>query len=202
MTSPPVSRPPARRWIQLALVNLAVAALLGALMRYIFLWEVPGVDYRNIMHAHSHGAMLGWVYLVLFTGYVQLVGGGRRTYTCLFWGTQLTVVAIFVLFALQGYSASSIVATSLHVLLSYVAVALLWPDLRRKLAGSAALPYLLAGLGSIVLSTLGLWALGFIMASKPPNMTLFYLAIQFFLHGQLNNYGIYSYFRDSAFLSL
>ncbi|ALD21287.1 hypothetical protein AM218_08740 [Hymenobacter sp. DG25A] len=188
MISPPVSWPPARQWIQLALINLTVAALLGALMRYIFLWEVPGVEYRNIMHAHSHGAMLGWVYLVLFTGYVMLAGPERRAYTYLFWATQLTVVAIFVLFALQGYSTSSIMATSLHVVLSYVAVALLWPDLRRKLAGWAALPYLLAGLGSIVLSTVGLWALGAIMASRPPNMTLFYLAIQFFLHGQLNGW--------------
>ncbi|SET54253.1 hypothetical protein [Hymenobacter actinosclerus] len=184
----PDSWPPARRWVQVALINLVVAALLGALMRYIFLWEVPGVEYRNIMHAHSHGAMLGWVYLVLFTGYVLLAGPARRVYTYLFWATQLTVVAIFVLFALQGYSASSIAATSLHVLLSYVAVALLWPDLRRRLAGTVALPYLLAGLGSIVLSTLGLWALGIIMSSKPPNMTLFYLAIQFFLHGQLNGW--------------
>lgn len=188
MTSLPASRSPARRWIQLALINLTVAALLGALMRYIFLWEVPGVEYRNIMHAHSHGAMLGWVYLVLFTGYVQLAGPGRRAYTYLFWATQLTVVAMFGLFAVQGYAAGSIAATSVHVLLSYGAVALLWPALRRTLAGWAALPYLLAGLGSIVLSTLGLWALGVIMASKPPNMTLFYLSIQFFLHAQLNGW--------------
>ncbi|GAA4383796.1 hypothetical protein [Hymenobacter koreensis] len=179
------------RWLTVALLNLAIAAALGALLRFVFLHEVPGVEYRNVMHAHSHGAMLGWVFLALFAAYMQLAqpaAGRLRWYRRVFWAAEATVLGMFVAFSWQGYGAVSITLSTAHMLLSYGAVVLLWPDLRRQLAGRAALPYLLAGLGSVVVSTLGLWALAGIMSRPHPNTELYYLAIQFFLHFQLNSW--------------
>lgn len=175
----------------MALLNLVIAAALGALLRFIFLHEVAGVEYRYLMHAHSHGAMLGWVFLALFAGYTQLArpaAGRLRWYRRVFWAAEGAALGMFVAFSWQGYGVVSITLSTLHLLLSYGAVALLWPDLRRQLAGRAALPYLLAGLGSVVVSTLGVWALAAIMSRPHPNTELYYLAIQFFLHFQLNGW--------------
>lgn len=179
------------RWINVALANFALAALLGGLMRFIYLQEVPGVEYRYLMHAHSHGAMLGWVFPVLYTGYVYLVRptpARARWYGALFWLNAVAALGMFVAFTVQGYGPASIAFTTLHLFLSYAAVGLLWPDLRRVLAGSVALPWLLGALVSLVLATGGIWTLAATVASGHPNMEVYYLAIQFFLHWQLNGW--------------
>ncbi|RYZ61966.1 MAG: hypothetical protein EOO14_03690, partial [Chitinophagaceae bacterium] len=50
----------------LSFVNLLVVALLGVLMRgFPFLQNFP-LNYKNILHGHSHFAFTGWVMLVLF----------------------------------------------------------------------------------------------------------------------------------------
>ena len=52
-----------RIWLVVALLNFLMAAGMGALLRMAFVVEIPWVKYQYLLHAHSHVAMLGWIYL-------------------------------------------------------------------------------------------------------------------------------------------
>ena len=54
----------------ICLINFFIAALMGLVLRYSFIANM-GFNYRFLTHAHSHIAMLGWVYLMLFVLIVQ-----------------------------------------------------------------------------------------------------------------------------------
>ena len=47
-----------------------IAALIGLTMRAFPLWNIPYFDYRNLLHTHSHIALLGWGFLMVSGGIV------------------------------------------------------------------------------------------------------------------------------------
>ena len=54
-----------RRWFLLSLMFLTLAATIGALLRLIFVVELPWLVFKPWLHAHSHVAMLGWLFPAL-----------------------------------------------------------------------------------------------------------------------------------------
>ncbi len=177
-------------WIGVSLINFFIAALMGFLLRSAFVWEINWLDYLNMLHAHSHVAMLGWVYLVLYgliTDYFVPENKKRNPfYNRLFWFTQFSVLGMMVSFPIQGYGAYSISFSCLHILASYLFVWRIWKDMfisnpQVKILTRSSLVFLL-------ISTLGLWALGPVMASMGKTTALYQVAIQFFLHFQFNGW--------------
>ena len=55
-----------KAWITTGLINFLIAALLGLVLRYAFIGEID-FNFRFLTHAHSHVAMLGWLYLLLYS---------------------------------------------------------------------------------------------------------------------------------------
>src|SRR6187549_3066580 len=49
-----------------ALSFLLIAAVIGSLLRLIYVMELPWLRFERWEHAHSHVAMLGWVFIGLF----------------------------------------------------------------------------------------------------------------------------------------
>jgi hypothetical protein len=47
---------------RLALGYFVLVAVLGLFLRWLMVSPVDGVNYKNILHAHSHVALLGWLY--------------------------------------------------------------------------------------------------------------------------------------------
>ena len=113
-----------KNWFSIALINFFVAACLGALMRFAFVEEVPWMKFQNVLHAHSHVAMLGWVYLGLYALIVKTFLPDEKQkapfYSWLFWLTQGAVIGMLVTFPRQGYAFGSILFSSLHVIFSYL----------------------------------------------------------------------------------
>ena len=108
-----------KKHVFVCLLNFFVAALLGLALRYFFV-QPMGVNYRFLTHAHSHIAMLGWVYLMLFVLFVQyFVPEKKPIYTKLFWITQFAVLGMLFSFPFQGYAAVSITFSTLHIFCSY-----------------------------------------------------------------------------------
>ncbi len=180
-------------WFRIALLNLVLATLLGALLRYAFVEEVAWVKFRNVLHGHSHTAMLGWVYMALYALFAAYFLDNRANYKFyhgLFWVTQVSVLGMWISFPLQGYGPASIVFSTLHILLSYVWAWRFWADTRHQPA-RWSLRFARASIVFMVLSTLAIWSIGPILMGGLRSSTFFHLAVQFFLHFQFNGWFIF-----------
>lgn len=177
-------------WFRIALLNFTLAALLGAVLRLAFVVEIPGMDFRHVLHAHSHVAMLGWVYLALYAFFISKFLTKEQAqspyYRYLFWLTQISVAGMLFSFPVQGYGPVSILFSTLHILLSYAFSWRFLNDLKNSPAdGSLAARMARAAVWFMLLSTLGTWALGPIFGMGLRGKIGFILAVQFFLHFQV-----------------
>ena len=175
-----------KKLIIVCLINFFVAAMMGLALRFSFLGDI-GINYRFLTHAHSHVAMLGWVYLMLFVLIVHyFVPNKKPIYNRLFWITELTVVGMMVSFPIQGYAAISISFSTLHILCSYYFVHLIWKHHETQSLVTSRL--LRASLLFMLLSTLGVWCLGPAVSMLGQASAFYQIAIQFFLHFQFNGW--------------
>ena len=151
-----------RHWLRVALANFLIAAILGALLRFAFVEELPSwIHFRKVLHGHSHVAMLGWLYLafyaLLLPVFLSPAQSAAPFYRKLFWWTQASVVGMLVAFPLQGYGPFSIAFSQIHVFLSYAFVFRFWKDLRKQNEKPTLAVYLLkTALFFLVFSTLAL----------------------------------------------
>ena len=179
-----------KTWILLSLFNFLVAAVMGLVLRGAFVWEINWMDYRNLMHGHSHVAMLGWVYLALYIlighHFIPKEKWEKPVYSRLFWFTQVTVLGMMISFPAQGYGAVSITFSTLHILASYVFCYRVWKDHQVRVPETALI--LKTALVLMVISTIGVWSLGPLTLSGGRSSTLYQLAIQFYLHFQFHGW--------------
>ena len=185
-----------RNWLLTALLNLVVVALLGLLLRWMFVGSVPGINYKFLLHAHSHVALLGWLYSAVFVALlVTFLPAGlhhKKTYTWQFWLSQGAVLGMLFTFPVQGYAAASITFSTAHILLSYWFIYQFLKDAKTaKLSlGKHRLSFLFvkAALFFLALSSLGPWVMGPIMALGHSGGELYFNAIYFYLHFQYNGW--------------
>ncbi|TXI77549.1 MAG: hypothetical protein E6Q44_13410 [Flavobacteriales bacterium] len=183
------SSPTSRSWFFLALANLLVATLIGVLLRTVFIGEVPFIRFRPWLHAHSHVAMLGWLFPAIVVALMH--DGGRhplsRRSHHLLTALQIAVVLMLLSFPVQGYGAVSITASTLHLVLSYMALAMLWRlSLQWPKQGSGRLTRWAIIL--YVLSSLGVWTMAPLIATGNQGKEVYYWAVQFYLHFQFNGW--------------
>ncbi|MBU2525041.1 MAG: hypothetical protein KKC03_00375 [Bacteroidetes bacterium] len=179
-----------RSWISIALFNLTIAASFGLLLRSQYLFALP-FQYRFVTHAHSHVAMLGWVYLVLFACIVCVfIPEDLKKFRKLFWVTQFSVIGMMCSFPFQGYAVFSIIFSTLHIFCSYAFVLKVWPKLRAS--SQMATRFLKTAFILMLISTAGVWSLGPIMASGGNGTAAYHIAIQTFLHLQFNGWFLFA----------
>jgi len=175
-------------WWRLALLNLAIAAAMGLLLRLMFLVELP-ITFRAWLHGHSHGAMLGWLFpafLILGLGTLELSPAFHRKALILFALNQLATLGMFIAFPYQGYGPISIAFSTLQVLVSYAFIIISWHPLGRQEGPAGA--WWKVALAFLGLSTMGLWTLAAVQAGSFRLPELMVLGTQFFLHFQFNGW--------------
>jgi hypothetical protein len=184
-----------RFWLITGSAYILLIALIGVIMRLKFAVAFPVFDYTYILHSHSHVAMLGWVYSALFTAFLYKFlpteGFTSKTYGRIFWSIQVSVIGMLVTFPIYGYWVLSIIFSTMHILLTYWFIVKFVKDVRRNKVYNrfpASMMFIYGGLFFLVLSTLGPWGLGFIMAAKLPDKNLYQQAIYFYLHFQYNGW--------------
>lgn len=175
-----------KKLIVVSLFNFLVAALMGLTLRYVYINPID-VNYGFLMHAHSHVAMLGWVYLALYVLIVHyFIPDKKPVFTRLFWLTEIAVIGMMLSFPIQGYAAISISFSALHIFCSYYFAYLVW---KHHKVNTLPTRYLLkASLIFMLLSTIGVLSLGLIVAKLGSDAALYQIAIQFFLHFQFNGW--------------
>lgn len=185
------------QWIKVALLSFLVAGLLGLSLRIGFITGFPDwLRYRYVLHAHSHVAMLGWLFSAFLILTISLFQLDSNHYKKLFWIIQISVVGMMVFFPIQGYGFVSITFTTLHLLTSYWFMWKVNQDLnkRPKEKDDYSILFLKTAFLFFFVSTLGIWALGPLMTSEWKGTAVYYAAVQFFLHFQFNGWFIFGIF--------
>jgi hypothetical protein len=110
-----------RRWFNIALVNFGIAAILGCVLRAIYIWEIPFVRFKPLLNAHSHVAMLGWAFIamVVFLLQDETEKGPSRKSNILLAVAQIAVVGMLIGFPVQSYGTFTIAVSVLHMLAGY-----------------------------------------------------------------------------------
>lgn len=173
--------------IKVALTYFLIIQLIGIFLRSLSLWT-QGVNYKFVLYGHTHTALTGWVYGILFIALLHFLPQelqAKKSYRWLYWATQLGVLGMLISFPLQGYKAISIVFSTGVILLQYAFCWRLWRD-GKQLKGIAwtAIKW---SLFFLTLSSLGPWSLGPLML-KFPGSNWYFLAIYFYLHFMYNGF--------------
>ncbi|WP_240622555.1 cbb3-type cytochrome c oxidase subunit I [Flavobacterium crocinum] len=179
-----------KTWILCCFFNFLIACVFGLLMRFIYLFPLDFLNYSFLLHAHSHVAMLGWVYMIVYVLVVHFfIPKEKRQkpiYNRLFWLTEFSVIGMMIAFPIQGYALFSIIFSTIHILLSYVFCRLVWKDCSKDKSPSKRL--LLVSILFMILSTCSVWCLGPAVSMLGKQSTFYQIAIQFFLHFQFNGW--------------
>ncbi|MER2996752.1 hypothetical protein [Pontibacter populi] len=179
-----------------ALLSLVIIALLGLVLRWTFVAPVAGLNYKYLLHVHSHAALLGWLYPILFIAllhtYLPAPLRDKPIYSWQFWLAQATVLGMLLSFPVQGYGAVSITFSTAHILLTYWFIYRFLKDAKAANVSSGnyslSFRFVKVALFFLALSSLGPWAMGPIMATGHSGTELYYNAIYFYLHFLYNGW--------------
>ncbi|NWO29736.1 hypothetical protein [Capnocytophaga sp. oral taxon 903] len=170
------------RW---AFTYFVIVVCLGIFMRSVQVVDYPFYfNYRNIVHTHSHLALLGFVYVllsaILVRTFIPLNAQLHKHYRWLFYITQLSVLGMLCSFPFQGYGAVSISFSSVFIFCTYF-----FAKFFMKYATS---PFVKMGIWYLILSSLGIWLMPVTIVKYGKFSDMYMCAIAFFLHFQYNGF--------------
>lgn len=171
-----------------ALAYFFMAGMLGLLLRLFFVSSLP-ITYRYVVHGHSHIALLGWAYIglstLIYTLYFNTLKIHKK-YRMLFWVTQITLLGMLFTFPFQGYAWLSITFSTSFLIVTYFFAGWVFKNISVAYKKTASYQCIKAALWYMVISSMGPWALGAIMATVGNTSIWYKMAIYFYLHFQYN----------------
>src|SRR5215212_4622391 len=177
-----------------SLVNLFIVALIGVLLRsFPFLAAFP-LEYKNILHGHSHFAFGGWVMPAILGLLLKNFPALEKNIAYRHW-RAITFLLLFsaygmlITFPLQGYKAFSIFFSTLSIVSGFYLALIIW---KASLTNSLATKFLKAGSIYMVLSSLGPLATGPLIAMDRSGTPIYFDAIYFYLHFQYNGWFVFA----------
>ena len=184
-------------WYKVSLLFLFLVAIIGTLLRSFGFFSIP-FEYSHLVHAHSHTAFQGWVYLLMFLlltkTFLSEEQLKHRRYPLQFKITVFIIFGILISFAVQGYALYSILFSTLFQLLNYWFVASFLRDTRtnsQNTTNGTSLRFIKAGLWFGVLSTILPYGIG-ILSAKGLNGTEAYRSLVYsFMHLQYNGWFLF-----------
>ena len=182
-----------RRWLTISFLNLLLVASLGVIMRYKIAFYLPLIQQKYVLHSHSHFAFAGWItqtLMILLVHYLCLKNGEQvfKKYRWLLYANLITAYGMLVSFIIQGYGFFSISFSTLSIFVSYFFAAYYWKDLAGMKERNVSHWWFKAALVFSVTSSIGAFALAYMMANKLAYQNWYLGAIYFFLHFQYNGW--------------
>jgi len=171
-----------------ALYFFLAAAILGLLLRYFAVSSID-FEYRYVVHAHSHVALLGWIYIAFITliGYYFLKNSiPKKTYHKIYGFTVITVIGMLASFPFQGYALFSIIFSTLFLIASYFYAWAFFKYKPEDKKNSPAYKTIKYAIIYMLVSSVGPWAIGGVMATLGPESFWYRTSIYFYLHFQYN----------------
>lgn len=177
-----------RKWVGIALANLSIVALLGVLLRCKQLFPLPFIQYKYLLHAHSHFAFGGWITLALLALMIYRLLPALRFAKQILYGILISSIGMLCSFPFQGYGLFAIIFSMLFILVTYWAAFVMIRDLRRAALPVTVRNLAISALIYLVLSSVGPFLLAFLMASGVQNAGLYNNSIYTYLHLQYNGF--------------
>lgn len=193
-----------KKHTNVALGYFFLVGLLGVFLRFFFVIPIPA-NFRYVVHAHSHIALLGWVYIALTTLIYKMYfseAGFGKTYKRIFWFTQITLIGMLVTFPFTGYALFSITFSTLFLIASYFMAWFILKKTPPPFKNTYSFKLIKAALWYMVFSSIGPWTLGGIMTTLGSTSIWYKMAIYYYLHFQYNAWfilallGIFFYFLE------
>ena len=180
-------------WVKISLFNLLLVATLGLLMRYKIAFEFPYLNQKNIQHSHSHFAFAGWVsqtLIVLMVHFLskQNVVLNLEKYKKIFIANLVCAYIMLFSFIIQGYGLISILFSTLSIFVSFWFAVLYFKDLKLIPKDNLSKNWFKAALFFNVISSIGTFALAYMMATKNITQDFYLSSIYFYLHFQYNGW--------------
>lgn len=180
-------------WLKIPFINLLIIAFIGVILRYKIAYSLPIVDQKYLLHAHSHFAFSGWITQLLMTFIVQKLYAKNnlvsiKKYKILLVCNLVAAYGMLLSFPFQGYGSVSISFSTLSVFVSYAFAVFIWRDLNGMADKSISHPWFKAAVFFNAFSSLGAFALGYMMANKIADQELYLAAVYYFLHFQYNGW--------------
>jgi hypothetical protein len=179
-------------WIAISLINLSIVALLGVLLRSKILFSIPWIDFKFILHAHSHFAFAGWLTLCLFTlltyDILPRTDSNTPKYKYLLSALLLTSAGMLLSFPFQGYGLFSIIFSTLFIFVTYAFSWVFIKDLLKSEVEKSIKLLCIVALTALCISSVGPFTLAYMMASHSVNILLYRDAIYTYLHLQYNGF--------------
>ena len=170
-----------------------LVSLLGVTLRYKIAFSLPFINQKFLLEAHSHFAFAGWISQVLMAFIVKYlyekdVNIQMKKYQRLLLANIITAYGMLLSFPFQGYGAISIIFSTLNIFVSYAFAFFVWKDLNSLKANCVSHNWFKASLAFNAFSSLGVFLLAFMLATKSVQTNLYLATEYFFLHFQYNGW--------------
>ncbi|HLR79372.1 MAG TPA: hypothetical protein VK119_02165 [Bacillota bacterium] len=169
-----------------------LTALSGVWMRLFPLHMATAIPYTNVLHAHSHLAILGWAFLGTFIIFLSIqwdYNKRKKEAKAISVTLFITSLVMFIAFLYQGYGLVSIILSTLHIFVEYWTASFIFRHLKMGAFRSQISNLFIKGsLVALLLSSLGPFALGYISSTGMKESAFFDMAIYFYLHFQYNGW--------------
>lgn len=177
-----------KKHANIALTYFLLVGFLGIFLRMFFVTPIAA-NFRYVVHAHSHIALLGWVYIGLTTLIYRLYfqdSPKKKTYLRIFWFTNITIIGMLCSFPFQGYALFSITFSTLFLIASYFLAWFVFKNIPPEYKNTYSYKCIRTALWYMVISSIGPWAIGGVMATLGNTSIWYKLSIYFYLHFQYN----------------
>ncbi|SHG22535.1 hypothetical protein [Ornithinibacillus halophilus] len=180
-----------RVFIHFTFFFFIITALSGVWMRYFPFNSNTSIPYENVLHGHSHLALLGWTFLGAFVIFLSINWKkirAKKQAIVIVVSLFITSLVMFIAFFYQGYAVFSIVMSTLHIFVEYWTAVFIYKQLKTQNDYNLHSLYIKGALVVLIISSIGPYALGFISANGLKEHAIFDMAIYFYLHFQYNGW--------------
>lgn len=179
-----------KKHIKVAVFYFLLVALLGVALRFYVVTPLP-FNYKFVLHAHSHTALLGWIYIGLTTLIYKVFiqkAEKPKLYKRIFYFTNISIIGMLLTFPFQGYALYSIIFSTSFLFASYWFAWFCFKYVPEEFKKRFSWRVLRASLWYLVLSSIGPWAIGGVMSTLGPESIWYKTSIYFYLHFQYNGW--------------
>lgn len=178
--------------VRLSFFNLLLVSLIGLLMRSFSFFNSFPLEYKNILHGHSHFAFGGWVMPILLALFLKSFSDLAEKVSFHHWRNIAVLMlasayGMLLSFPVEGYKAVSISFSTLSIASGCYMAIVVWKALK-GMELKTSHRFIQWALIYFVISAVGPFATGPLIATGKQGSPLYFDAIYFYLHFQYNGF--------------